>query len=195
MIVIRTALPNIMTFNEPPEASLSADLRPGWVAVSCPQCHREFACGAGGHPSSVCWCASFAPVVPQVTQHGAQTGCLCPGCLRDLATAQRSGINADDGTPNQGVCAGQVTVSFAPALQRHVSCLPQQVVAGTLAGVLASALQAAPALRHYILDDQDHIRKHVAVFIDDQLWRHRDDLSVPLNAGQRVYVAQALSGG
>lgn len=89
----------------------------------------------------------------------------------------------------------QVQVRFAPALQRHVPCPEQFVAAGSLAAVLAQAFTAAPALRHYVLDDQGHIRKHVAVFINDVLWQQREDLTRALSTGDRVDVVQALSGG
>lgn len=88
-----------------------------------------------------------------------------------------------------------VQVRFAAALQRHVPCAAQTVKAGTLAAVLAAAFEAAPGLRHYVLDDQGHIRKHVAVFINDALWQNRSDLSRSLKPGDRVDIAQALSGG
>jgi sulfur-carrier protein len=80
-------------------------------------------------------------------------------------------------------------------LQRHVRCPDQEVAAATLAQALNAAFIAAPALRHYVLDDQGNIRKHVAVFINNLLWRTRSDLSVPLSAGDRIDIAQALSGG
>jgi len=56
-----------------------------------------------------------------------------------------------------------VTVEFAASLRRHVACAPQTVAAGNLRVVLEAALAAAPELSHYVLDDQGHIRKHVAV--------------------------------
>jgi hypothetical protein len=88
-----------------------------------------------------------------------------------------------------------VIVEFAPALQRHVPCPPQQVAPGQLADVLAAAMQAAPGLRHYVLDDQGHVRKHVAVFVGGTLHRRRDDLSLPIASGTHIHIIQALSGG
>ncbi|MGL4577196.1 MAG: MoaD/ThiS family protein [Burkholderiaceae bacterium] len=88
-----------------------------------------------------------------------------------------------------------VTVEFAPALQRHVPCPPQHVAPGALADVLAAAMQAAPGLRHYVLDDQGHVRKHVAVFVGGTLHRQRDDLSLQVADGTRIHVIQALTGG
>lgn len=87
------------------------------------------------------------------------------------------------------------TVEFAPALTRHVPCPPQQVPAGTLASVLASAFAAAPALRGYVLDEQGAVRKHVAVFVNGRMIPSRSELGQPLQARDRVMVIQALTGG
>jgi sulfur-carrier protein len=87
------------------------------------------------------------------------------------------------------------TVSFAPHLQRHVPCPPQTVAAQTLGEALQLALAAAPGLGHYVVDDQGHIRKHVAVFINGQMITRRDNLNVKLESNDEVMVIQALSGG
>ena len=88
-----------------------------------------------------------------------------------------------------------VTVEFAPSLRRHVDCVPQQVAPGALRDALEAALRAAPALAHYVFDDQRAVRKHVAVFVNRQLVADRVSLNQPLEAGDRVLVVQALSGG
>ena len=89
-----------------------------------------------------------------------------------------------------------VNVEFAASLRRHVQCAPQSVAPGSLRTVLDAALAAAPAeLRHYVLDDQGHIRKHVAVFINKTMVLSRQDLEQVLTAGDRVLVIQALTGG
>jgi sulfur carrier protein ThiS len=87
------------------------------------------------------------------------------------------------------------TVEFAPALTRHVACPRQAVPSGTLAGALAAAFTAAPALRGYVLDEQGAVRKHVAVFVNGQAIASRSDLSQALRADDRVHVIQALTGG
>ncbi len=87
------------------------------------------------------------------------------------------------------------TVNFAPHLQRHVACPKQTVVANNLRDALDTAFLAAPAMRHYVLDEQSHIRKHVAVFINGTLIRDRANLTVALSEGDKVDVIQALSGG
>jgi molybdopterin converting factor small subunit len=86
-------------------------------------------------------------------------------------------------------------VEFAPALTRHVPCPPQQVDAGTLREALAKSFEAAPQMRHYVLDEQGAVRKHVAVFVNARMVTNRVDLDVPLSRGDKVMVIQALTGG
>lgn len=88
-----------------------------------------------------------------------------------------------------------VKVEFAASLRRHVECAPQCVAPDSLRAVLDAALAAAPGLRHYVLDDQGHIRKHVAVFINKTMVMDRQTLSQPLASGDSVLVIQALTGG
>jgi sulfur-carrier protein len=87
------------------------------------------------------------------------------------------------------------TINFAPHLQRHVPCPKQTVAAATLREALDAAFVAAPAMRHYVLDEQSHIRKHVAVFINGTLIRDRVNLDIAMNDDDRIDVIQALSGG
>jgi sulfur-carrier protein len=88
-----------------------------------------------------------------------------------------------------------VQVQFAAHLQRHVACPPQHVPAGTLEQVLAQSFLAAPAMRGYVLNDQGHIRKHVAVFIDQKILHQREQMDLPIRPGSKIVVIQALSGG
>jgi sulfur carrier protein ThiS len=88
-----------------------------------------------------------------------------------------------------------VTVEFAASLRRHVECAPQSVAADSLRAVLEAALAAAPELRHYMLDDQGNIRKHVAVFVNKTMVLDRQNLTQPLCNGDSVLVIQALTGG
>jgi len=86
-------------------------------------------------------------------------------------------------------------VSFAPHLQRHVPCPTQRVTAGTLGEALRESFVAAPAIERYVLDEQGHVRKHVAIFINNEMIASRRDLSVPVAAEDTIMVIQALSGG
>jgi len=87
------------------------------------------------------------------------------------------------------------TVTFAPALTRHVPCPPQDVQAPTVRAALAAAFAAAPALRDYVLDEQGAVRKHVAVFVNGEMVRRDTVLERGLARGDRVMVIQALTGG
>ncbi len=88
-----------------------------------------------------------------------------------------------------------VRVEFAASLRRHVDCPPQQVAAGSLRVVLEEALLAAPALTHYVFDDQRAVRKHVAVFLNREMVLDRVNLDRPVIPGDHVLVIQALTGG
>ena len=88
-----------------------------------------------------------------------------------------------------------VRVEFAASLRRHVECPSQTVAAGSLRAVLEAALSAAPELSHYVFDDQGHIRKHVAIFINQQMLTHRSHLDRPIASNDKVLVIQALTGG
>jgi molybdopterin converting factor small subunit len=89
-----------------------------------------------------------------------------------------------------------VTVEFAASLRRHVDCAPQKVAMGSLRDVLVAAFAAAPELKHYVLDDQGNVRKHVAVFINKTMVTDRQNLDQPrLANGDHVLVIQALTGG
>jgi sulfur-carrier protein len=88
-----------------------------------------------------------------------------------------------------------VTITFAAHLQRHVAIPAQTIEAATIAEAIDRACEAAPAMRHYVLDDQGNVRKHVAVFIDGALLLPRTDMQRALRTGAQVHVIQALTGG
>jgi molybdopterin synthase sulfur carrier subunit len=67
--------------------------------------------------------------------------------------------------------------------------------AGTcVAQALADVFARYPAVRGYVLDDQDRVRLHIAVFVDGVHVR-KSMLDYPLTADSEVYIMQALSGG
>jgi sulfur-carrier protein len=88
-----------------------------------------------------------------------------------------------------------VRVEFAPAIQRHVACAPQQVEAATLREALNAVFVVNSALRNYVLDDQAALRRHVTVFVDGEQLVDRKNLSDRVHADAEIYVVQALSGG
>ena len=68
-------------------------------------------------------------------------------------------------------------VVFTSNLQRHVNCPETRVAAGTLRSALAPVFAAQPQARGYVLDEQGHLRKHVAVFVDGRRVRDRETLA------------------
>jgi len=78
---------------------------------------------------------------------------------------------------------------------KHVA--PGEAVTGTgatVGDVLADVFSRHSALRGYILDDQDRLRVHVAIFVDGVHVR-RNALSHPMTPHSELHVLQALSGG
>ncbi|HET6235086.1 MAG TPA: MoaD/ThiS family protein [Acetobacteraceae bacterium] len=87
------------------------------------------------------------------------------------------------------------TVSFTSALQRFMPVPSMQVDAATVAQALAAVFAARPALRGYVLDDQNALRRHVAVYVNGDLVRDRSRLSDPVAGDDEIHVFQALTGG
>jgi sulfur-carrier protein len=86
-------------------------------------------------------------------------------------------------------------VAFTANLQRHLECPVQCAPGATVGAVLDAVFAAQPRLRSYILDDQDRVRKHVAIFVNGTRIADRGRLTDPVQADDEVFVFQALSGG
>ena len=86
-------------------------------------------------------------------------------------------------------------VAFTANLQRHLSCPVQDVPGDTVRAVLEAVFAAQPLLRSYILDDQDRVRRHVAVYVNGERIVDRERLSDRVAGSDEVFVFQALSGG
>lgn len=72
----------------------------------------------------------------------------------------------------------------------------EAVFAGDTVGeVLSGAFAACPGLRHYILDDQERVRKHIVMFVGDVRLDNARALATPVVESSEIYVLQALSGG
>jgi molybdopterin synthase sulfur carrier subunit len=86
-------------------------------------------------------------------------------------------------------------VVFTSQLQRHVPAPTCAVSGTTVRAALEAVFADHRALRGYVLDDQGHLRKHVAIFIDGTRLRDRERLSDPIGAESEIHVLQALTGG
>lgn len=87
------------------------------------------------------------------------------------------------------------TLQFTQQLRRFTDTPDIETGAETLREALEEAFAANEQLRGYILDEQGHLRKNVAIFIDGQRIHDRISLNDPLAPGSSVHVLQALSGG
>jgi molybdopterin synthase sulfur carrier subunit len=65
-------------------------------------------------------------------------------------------------------------------------------VGDTVGAVLVDLDRQFPGLRFRVVDEQDRIRAHMKVFVNDESVR---DLSWPLSEEDEVTLMQALSGG
>lgn len=87
-------------------------------------------------------------------------------------------------------------VQFTRHLKLHFPDLRQTAVRpGTLAEVLRELDASYPGLADYLVDERGALRKHVNLFINDELLQDRGALSDPVGEQDRVFVMQALSGG
>lgn len=86
-------------------------------------------------------------------------------------------------------------IHFTQQLGRFTEIPEVDTGAHTLRGALESAFAVNPRLRGYVVDEQGHLRKHVAVFIDGRRVRNRASLDDAIGADSKIYVLQALTGG
>lgn len=87
------------------------------------------------------------------------------------------------------------TLIFAAALRRHVDAPSARLDGATVGEVLDAYFIAHPQVRSYVLDDQGALRKHVAIFINQDLIGDRAGFTDPVRESDEIYVIQALSGG
>ena len=86
-------------------------------------------------------------------------------------------------------------VVFTSNIQRHVACPEVEAVGHTVREVLENVFAANPQARGYVLDDQSALRKHMIIFVDEQIIRDRAGLTDTVTETSTIYVFQALSGG
>ena len=81
--------------------------------------------------------------------------------------------------------------SFFPALEGR----DLTVEAESVADVVRALEELAPGIAFYICDERGRLRRHVNVFVDDQMIADRGRLSDRVEPDSRVLIMQALSGG
>jgi sulfur-carrier protein len=86
-------------------------------------------------------------------------------------------------------------IVFTPQLRRFTDTPDVQTSALVLRQALEAAFAMNPRLRGYVLDDQQHLRANVVIFIDGERCDERRLLNKTLRPDSTVHVLQALSGG
>lgn len=70
-----------------------------------------------------------------------------------------------------------------------------EVDARDVAGVIAELERRVPGFAFYVCDERGRLRQHVNVFVGDEMVTDRRSLTDTVDAGTRVLIMQALSGG
>ncbi len=88
-------------------------------------------------------------------------------------------------------------VRFTRHLVRYFPTLGDNVeVEGqTVAEVIAALDRQFPGLASYIVDEQGSLRRHVNIFLDQELIHDRQHLQDQVRENDQIYIFQALSGG
>ena len=86
-------------------------------------------------------------------------------------------------------------IVFAKAFRRHVECPDATVTGDHVGAAFDDYFDRFPSVRGYVLDDVGAVRKHVAVFVDNDLITDRTTLTDSIGEQSTIHVFQALSGG
>lgn len=70
-----------------------------------------------------------------------------------------------------------------------------RVEGATVAEVVRGIEAIAPGFAFYICDERGRLRRHVNIFVADQLIADRKSLSDSIGDDERLLIMQALSGG
>jgi sulfur-carrier protein len=84
-----------------------------------------------------------------------------------------------------------------PTILRHCTGGRSSVAieATTLAEALRNLCATYPQLRVHLYDEEERLRQHVVIFYNMESTRWLESLDVPLKAGDRLDILQAVSGG
>jgi hypothetical protein len=91
-----------------------------------------------------------------------------------------------------------IEVVVASQLHRFFSALKDRtlsVEAKTAAEAIRAVNDLAPGFADYVLDERGVLRRHVSLFIGEEMVIDREQLSDAVPAGGTLFVLQALSGG
>jgi molybdopterin converting factor small subunit len=87
-------------------------------------------------------------------------------------------------------------VSFTSHLKTFFPTLAEaEVPARTVRELIDALNERYPGLASYLVDETGRLRRHVNIFIGDEPVGDREKLSDSLEANDKVFIVQALSGG
>lgn len=87
-------------------------------------------------------------------------------------------------------------IRFTSALKRFYPDLkPLELEVRSISEVIASIEEMYPGLTDYLVDEQGALRKHVNIYIGENLIEDRTNLKDIVNPSDEVLIFQALSGG
>ncbi len=70
-----------------------------------------------------------------------------------------------------------------------------RVDGATVADVVREMERLAPGFAFYVCDELGRVRRHVNIFIGEEMISDRTRLSDPVGPDSRVFILQSLSGG
>jgi molybdopterin converting factor small subunit len=88
-----------------------------------------------------------------------------------------------------------ITVEFTSSLSNQTEAPRSSVQGATVRECLDAVFATHPALKGYVMDDQNAVRQHVVVFLDGTAISDRRTQSDPVKPDSEIFVMQALSGG
>ncbi len=87
-------------------------------------------------------------------------------------------------------------VKFTANLKRFYPDLqPTQVKGETVSDVVDEIEAMHKGIKDYIVDESGELRKHVNIFIGNELIKDRKALTDRASGNDEIYIMQALSGG
>jgi len=87
-------------------------------------------------------------------------------------------------------------VKFTRNLRRFFPDLVEITVEGTTVAEVVAALEARhKGLAGYLVDERGSLRRHVNIFVNNELVADRRTLGDPVDEKTQIHIIQALSGG
>ena len=87
-------------------------------------------------------------------------------------------------------------IKFTRALERFFPSLSEISVEGqTVREILMKVENSYPGITDYLLEEDGSLRRHVNIFLDQDMINDRRGLSDAVEKDQEILIFQALSGG